>query len=135
MSKAELKYRIWGILVVAFFLGYFISKTVKNKNNLKSNQSYTVGTCLRVYKGIKQALPFVEYEYVIENKKYSHAHDFNPKIYEAEVGRKYVVMYSPNNPENSRILLKVMLPDSVEAPMKGWENVPFGLKDSLDVQW
>jgi hypothetical protein len=135
MSKAELNYRIWGMLMLASFLGYFINKAINSKNALKDEQSYTVGICLRTYKGIKQSLPFVEYEYVVENKKYKHSHDYSPRIYQAEVGSKYLVMYSPSNPENSRIMLKEILHDSIKAPIEGWANVPFSIKDSLDFEW
>jgi hypothetical protein len=80
MSKDELNYRIWGILVLSCFLGYFIFKTIKSKNTLKDEQSYTIGICLRTFKGIKQSLPFVEYEYVVENKKYIHTHDYSHQL-------------------------------------------------------
>lgn len=135
MDRKELRSRIlWGIVAV-LIIGFFVIRAARNKGSLKENQNYTVGICLDKYKGIKQPIPSVEFEYYISNKRYTQTQGFDPKLYHAVIGQKYLVIYSPNNPSNSRILLSEPLADSIHAPFGGWENAPFGLKDSLDVQW
>jgi hypothetical protein len=133
--REELKVRgVWWVAFITL-VSFVVYKKIDDKNELKSKHHYTVGVAINKYKGIKQPLPTIEFAYYVSNKKYVEAQAFNPDLYSAEIGRKYLVMYSPNNIDNSRILLNVPLSDSIQAPYGGWKEAPFGLKGSEDIKW
>lgn len=135
MDKRERRFNIlWGVGVFCF-IAFFIIKAIKDKTELKENQDYTVGLAIDTYKGVKAPIPSVSYVYTINGVKYDGAHGYDPKIYKVEKGKKYLVIYSPRNPANSRMLLKIMLSDSVVAPFEGWRAAPFGVTDTLDSEW
>lgn len=118
-----------------FIIAFFVIRTARNKANLKKNQNYTVGVCLDKFKGIKQPIPSVEFEYYVNSKKHTQTQGFDPELYSAIIGQKYLIIYSPYEPNNSRILLSEPLAESVQSPYGGWENIPFGIKDSIDIVW
>jgi hypothetical protein len=135
MEKAEIKSRIlWGVVAV-FIITFFVVRTIKKDKSLKSEHRYTIGTSLDTHKGIKLPMPSVEFEYYINKKRYIKRQGFNPEVEKVVIGRKYLVMYFPSDPDNSRILLKVPLNDSIQAPNEGWSEAPFGLKESKDIEW
>jgi len=135
VNRREIKSRIlWGIAAVCV-IALFIIKKIQKDNSLKLEHRYTVGITFNTYKGIKQPMPFVEFEYYVSNKKYKGQNEFNPDLSQVEIGRKYLVIYSPSNPENSRMLLSELLADSIQAPYGGWDEPPFGLKVSDDIKW
>ncbi|MFN3444463.1 MAG: hypothetical protein ACK44D_01875 [Bacteroidia bacterium] len=133
--KKELNVRgFWWVIFICI-LSYVIVKEINNKNDLIFEHFYTVGIIIDKYKGIKQPLPTLEFEYFVYNKKYVEAQAFDADKYSIKVGQKYLVMFSPKNIDNSEVLLNVPLADSIEAPYGGWEEPPFGLKGSDDIKW
>jgi len=135
LSKEEFRTRLlWGIAVIGFF-SYFATKTITNDNKLKSKHNYTVGIIIDKYKGIKQPLPTLKFQYEIDNKKYINAQGFDSEKYHIETGEKFLVMFSPDDKAISRLLLKVRLPDSVQAPIEGWKIAPFGFQGSDETKW
>lgn len=135
LPKEEFRTRLlWGIGVICF-ISYFAIKTIRNDNKLKSKHYYTVGVVIDKYKGIKQPLPTVKFQYYIENKKYTKGQGFDSDKSKIEIGEKYLVMFSPDDKDNSRLLLKVPIADTIQAPYGGWEEPPFNLKGSEDIKW
>jgi hypothetical protein len=133
--REELKVRgVWWIAFIALII-FITFKKINDKDLLKSKHHYAVGVIINKYKGIKQPLPTIEFEYYLSNKKYIRAQAFNPDINSAIVGTKYLIIFSPSEPDNSRMLLKVPLNDSIQAPNEGWSEAPFGLKESKDIEW
>jgi hypothetical protein len=127
MENAEIKSRIlWGVVVV-FTITFFVVRSIKNDELLKSEHRYTIGIGIDTHKGIKQPMPSLEFIYYVKSKQYTKRQAFNPDLELVEIGRKYLVMYLPSDPENSRILLKLSLSDSIEAPYAGWKKIPIEL--------
>ncbi len=135
IQKKELRNNVLRWVAFICFISYFIIKTIREDNSLKSKHLYTVGIIIDKYKGIKQPLPILEFEYYLNNKKHIEGQAFNSDEYSIKIGQKYLVMFSPEDSDNSRILLGVPLADSIQAPYGGWQEPPFGLKGSEAIKW
>lgn len=132
-----MKSAIWekriSIIIVSSFLLILIGNEIRKKIKIKNEQDYTIGTVFKQSHGFKQAYPSVEYFFFLNGIKFEGKNFYDYDKHKFEIGKKYLVLFSPDEPQNCRILLNIRLPDNVIAPSDGWRNAPFGIVDTFDL--
>lgn len=68
-------------------------------------------------------------------KKYKNSHGYDSKLYKVEIGKKYLIMFSPKDPSNSKILLKFLVPDDFVYPENGWSQAPVEKFGPIDIEF
>ena len=92
---------------------------------LKNNHKFTIGVPYQ-YKIYADAPPEFEYFYFYNEIKYiQYESDFEIKKPKLALHKRFYVMFNPDNPKNSKLLLDFPVPDSIrEAPPEGWDKIP-----------
>jgi|SRR5699024_3732497 len=96
---------------------------IQNKNDklLSGVGHYTVGKIIEK-KIVAGAGPTYIYEYNVNNKMFRKKGSSGFKGYE---NKYYFVIFNPNNPKESEVLINFKVPDSIkEAPEDGWRELP-----------
>jgi len=110
------------IISVLICLIYFIYKIDKDNKELSLNSRYTIGIVNSVYPIIGGFN--IKYTYEVNTIEYEGINRTN-KISLNKIGDIFIVQFSPNDPNNSKILLNHQISDSlVKAPKNGWVEIP-----------
>jgi len=86
-------------------------------------QDYTVGEVIDVYKPAKGNTR-AEFRYFVKNQEYKQS--VNNYGYEkvARIGKRFLVEYPEDHTGSGVILLDHPVPDGIEAPPGGWDEMP-----------
>lgn len=106
-----------GIVLVAL-IGYGYFQWLKTLP-----QNYTIGEVVDIYKPLKGS-ERADFSYYISKKEYRSSirlSGFKGKI---KVGQKYLVEIPEDHSARGILLLMYPVPDSVEAPIDGWDEKP-----------
>jgi len=107
------------LLIIAFII-------VRNNRMLHDNHKFTIGTPIRYDVNSNTSNDLV-YIYFVNNVRYmqdSPCSDYSFS-YRSLINRNFYVMFNPDNPKNSKLLLDFPVPDSIrEAPPEGWDKIP-----------
>lgn len=107
------------LLTIAFIF-------IQDKKELRDNHKFTVGTPIRYDVNSNTGNDMV-YVYTIDNVRYSQSFpcsDFHGGC-RTLINKHFYVMFNPDNPQNSELLLDFPVPDSItKAPTEGWNKIP-----------
>ena len=118
---------IFKTIVIGIFLSIFIPGTLqerKDNKELEANKRYTVGEINKVSKNIRSVFPTVYYTYTFDAMHLNGTDGCETRGHDISKGTRYLVKFSPNNPDYAVILLDYPVPDSIFAPRYGWEKLP-----------
>jgi len=118
----ESKKKIKGAIVICLFLfvigGIFFGMW---KDTLP--QTYVVGTIQDWYKPLKGDYS-VNFEYYYNGEKVESFAKAGNYLDQLREGDKYLVSIPEGYPKSGRLLLEFPVPDNVEAPEEGWDELP-----------
>ena len=110
---------IGGVFILAVLIFAIIENYESNKL-IKGNNNFTIGKYTES-KAAKGAILYY-YTFKVNDKWYQKAQETGNK---GKKGKLYFVIYNPTNPDKSRLLMNIPVPDSIkEAPKNGWKELP-----------
>lgn len=123
--KKKLKYYLierqskWNLLIV--IIPFIISVVyIYSKRNPIISGNYTIGTITRNYWPIVSPKSIM-YKYNVRNNYYTNSQTYRL----GEVGKRYLIQFSLEDPSYSNIFQDIPVPDSIrEAPPEGWKELP-----------
>lgn len=119
--------KAWGLLgLIAFFAAtHFLGKDFNEK--LQQEHRYTIGVVYGTHWTTK-AGKFADATFRANGQEYSVSADADALAGEPLVGRRFVVEYHPPDAQHYNVLyLNAPVPDSLEAPVEGWDRPPFAV--------
>lgn len=117
-------FKILGIcLIVAMPITVAIISLHQDKL-LQNNHRYTYGIPYK-YNIIPDGNE-LEYYYFVKGEKYKQSQsDYPCDKPKQSLQKRFYIMFNPDNPKNSKLLLDFPVPDSItEAPPEGWDKIP-----------
>jgi len=109
-------------LVILLILILLNKKAKESKNEIKNNYNVTVGYFLSYYELADSGTPIVEYYYFVNNKKYKGSVYTTTKYKDCKnsircEGKRFWVIYSPENPKKSLV--------DLSQEIQGMKDPPF----------
>jgi len=121
----KLKYEllIAACLASCLFLGYYYF-TIAPNNELEKYHKYTIGTVTRLQMPSDGA-ELKYYSYRVNGRTFNGAFCVLPD-YKGTIKKdsRIYVMFSIKNPDISRAIYDVFVPDTLKAPENGWKVLP-----------
>lgn len=102
IKKEKNKSQFWILILLVLVLvsfGYF--KSLNERNELK-NSKVTIGTILEIEERFQRGF-FVQYEFIVNGKKYTKNQKLTIKKEYINIGDKFEINYSENNPEYNEL--------------------------------
>lgn len=129
MKKAA-PFIVFGIVIV-----FFVIKDVIRNNKLLKNHRYAAGIFYRVSASVDGG-PLGEYRFKSNGKVYESSTVLNNKKV-VEIGKYYLVKFSPDNPQNCKIdIEKEISSETLQTlPDSGWLNSPPFIKRENIPEW
>jgi len=116
-EKIKIALLFGGIILI----GVFVELYWKYLNSLPQN--YTIGTINKIWKPASGNIN-AGYYYYINNKKYRNSVDRHGHEEIAKVGNRFIVEYPEGHESHGILLYDHPVPDSIEAPPEGWDEMP-----------
>ncbi|WP_298554504.1 hypothetical protein [uncultured Algibacter sp.] len=89
------------IVFIISLIGIGFWSSLKEKNELK-NSKITIGTITEIEERFQRGF-FVQYEFIVNGKKYSENQKLTIKKESIKIGDKFEINYSENNPEYNNL--------------------------------
>ena len=122
MKKIKLSYIIHFLGIIGILIIIFIS--FRNYYDLKWNSRYTIGITKQPI-GTARSGVNVEYRYKVKNVEYVGFTHYDDNDLLIIPNGKYFVLFSSENPENSRMLIHNPVSEKIiESPNEGWSELP-----------
>lgn len=114
------RYLILSFLGIIFIILFIEQK--KGAELLLDNGNYTIGKVIKK-RIVAGAGPTYVYKYKVRNKTFLQ--EGGGRGFKGYENKYYFVIFNPNNPKESEVLINFKVPDSIkEAPENGWEELP-----------
>ena len=102
---------------------FCLSEIYNQCNQLITHPKYTVGVITKFYYS-GYAVKSIKYKYQVNGIEY-----LKGEFYQGgELGKRYFVKFSSENPRYNEFLENNLVPDSLQfVPTEGWDKIPEGL--------
>ena len=120
MSKAENKKKLlfFGGIALASVIGVLYGRYLDSLP-----QEYAIGKIEKIWKPARGNIE-VAYTYKVANTSYKGSVSNYGYESIAQPGRRFLVEYPKDFPGEGLMLLDRPVPDSIEAPQDGWDEIP-----------
>jgi hypothetical protein len=113
------------VLLILIVVMYYLYANLPN-NELEKDGRFTLLEIAKI-ESHSDSSPIVNYEFYVNNKviKGNCLMDIEMEDRNVKEKSRYFVKYLPRDPNIHRILFDKNAPKNLEAPIKGWKNIPF----------
>lgn len=118
----ERKGKLTLYVICALAFAYMLGSTLYHKHLDTLPQDYTVGKVRRIGKPANGDIKV--FFYYIVDKEYSRMGNIGSYRGQIREGEYYLVKFPEGHPGRGIILLDKPVPDSVAAPVQGWDKMP-----------
>ncbi|MCT4614862.1 MAG: hypothetical protein N4A49_08315, partial [Marinifilaceae bacterium] len=117
------KLNVIGYIVVASIFIFLIIRSYIEIKQLEKNHRFTIGRIIKI-EPVSGAGINALFIYYVKGKKYSGSYSVPDRI-RKRVGRRFYVMFNPDNPDSCKLLFNKPVPQRIkEAPPEGWVEIP-----------
>jgi hypothetical protein len=112
------------VLLILIVIMYFLYTNLPN-DELEKDGRFTLLEIVKI-ETHPDTSPIVNYEFYVNNKviKGKCLMDIEMEDRNVKEKSKYIVKYLPRDPNIHKILYDKNAPENLEAPIKGWKNIP-----------
>ena len=120
VNKRDMSYILVVLVITIIALAFYFNN--KKLDELENNTIYTFGR-------ITDSYPVIgyfnfDYSFIYNDKEYYGTNSSNKNL-ENEINRNFIVKYSKNNPDNSKLIVELPVCDSItELSQMNWESIP-----------
>ena len=121
---------ISSLIAVSLLVVFIVYKNRSLKfeaQDRNAHSMYTIGVTGDKNHNFRSSKPTLVYHYNVSNRKYKGLEHIDAKNEKTAVanGGRYYVLFSYENPANSKLLLDFPVPDSIpSSPDMGWSYIP-----------
>lgn len=116
--------QILGICLIITLPIIIATISLQRSGNLRKNHKFTIGIPFK-YNIIPDGNELEYYYYIMDEKYIQSQSDFPCEKPKQTLHKRFYLMFNPDNPKNSKLLLDFPVPDSIrEAPPEGWNKIP-----------
>jgi len=116
-----------GKITLIVIVAWVVLSTIYFEYLDKQSQRYTIGTVYDIGKSAKGGV-MVYYEYYLNREKYRSSVSIYGFEGVAKIDEKFLVEYPGDFQWEGILLLDKPVPDSIEPPPEGWDEIPEFLK-------
>ena len=117
--------------LITLILIYIIGDYLYSKYQIANCSRYSIAQARKIHGSMKTGYG-MEYTFLLNGIEINNSDGIKSSFKESNddfyiLNRRYVVKFSCKNPNVAQILWEIEVPYNINAPVNGWDKIPYGL--------